>query len=107
MAAVSRTRLLNLMEAQCQIFSTTYNPDRLRMGNKILRQRLRGPSLVKYYPPPGPGIREVERAFKDLELETWWEEEDDRLDYIEGRKQRGKGVPKKKRTATPSDKRVK
>ncbi|KAI0116370.1 mitochondrial ribosomal subunit S27-domain-containing protein [Nemania sp. FL0031] len=99
MAAVSRARLLDLMKVQCQVFSTTYNPEGIRMGNKILRQRLRGPSLVKYYPPRGPTINSIAKQFKLLELETENEEEEDRLEHIEGRKQRGKGVPKKKRTA--------
>ncbi|KAI1194973.1 mitochondrial ribosomal subunit S27-domain-containing protein [Nemania serpens] len=84
MAAVPRARLLDLMKAQCQIFSTTYNPDRIRMGNKILRQRLRGPSVEKYYPPRGPTIFTLEKEFRTMGLETFNEEEEDRQDYIAG-----------------------
>ncbi|KAH9908210.1 mitochondrial ribosomal subunit S27-domain-containing protein [Xylariomycetidae sp. FL2044] len=99
MAAVPRARLLDLMKAQCQIFSTTYNPDRIRMGNKILRQRLRGPTLAKYYPARGPDIKTLEKEFKSLDLEVLDEDEDDRQEHLEGLRMRGKNAPKKKRTA--------
>ncbi|KAK6824752.1 hypothetical protein PG990_003883 [Apiospora arundinis] len=97
--AVPRARLLNLMKAQCEIFSTTYNPDGIRMGNKILRQRLRGPSLVKYYPPKQPGLNQLLKDFKHLELEGVDEEFEDWQEHIAGVRQRGKQPPKKKRTA--------
>ncbi|KAI1381435.1 mitochondrial ribosomal subunit S27-domain-containing protein [Hypoxylon crocopeplum] len=96
MAAVPRARLLNLMKVQCEIFSTTYNPDGIRMGNKILRQRLKGPSLAKYYPPRGPTPSTLAKAFKSLELETIDEKEEDRLEHLAGVRSRGKGAPKKK-----------
>lgn len=89
------------MKAQCEIFSTTYNPDGIRMGNKILRQRLKGPTLAKYYPPRGPTVVTLEKTFKRLQLETINEEEDDRLEHLAGVKSRGKGAPKKKKG--PSD----
>lgn len=54
------------------------------MGNKILRQRLRGPSLAKYYPPRGPTVNTLEKEFKRLELETINEEEEDRLEHLAG-----------------------
>ncbi|RYP53005.1 hypothetical protein DL769_010583 [Monosporascus sp. CRB-8-3] len=66
---VPRSRLLDLMKA-----------NGVRMGNKILRQRLRGPSLVKYYPPRGPDLNTLARDFKDYGLRS-----------------RGKGAPKKKK----------
>ncbi|KAI0390058.1 mitochondrial ribosomal subunit S27-domain-containing protein [Xylariaceae sp. FL0594] len=100
MTAVPRARLLDLMKVQCQVFSTTYNPDGIRMGNKILRQRLRGPSLVKWYPPRGPDIRTLAKEFKQFGLETVDDVEDDRLEHVAGRRARGKAPPKKKRTAT-------
>ncbi|KAI0205648.1 mitochondrial ribosomal subunit S27-domain-containing protein [Astrocystis sublimbata] len=107
---IPRARLLQLMKAQCQIFSTTYNPEGIRMGNKVLRQRLRGPALASYYPGRGPTINTIAKEFRSLELETENEEEDWRLEHIEGqvnpmllaslsRRSRGKGAPKKKRTA--------
>ncbi|CAJ2511171.1 Uu.00g067960.m01.CDS01 [Anthostomella pinea] len=99
MAAVPRARLLDLMKVQCQIFSTTYNPDGIRTGNKILRQRLRGPTLAKYYPPRGPTINTLEKEFKPWNLETINEQEEDRQEHLAGVRSRGKGAPKKKRTA--------
>ncbi|KAI1820654.1 mitochondrial ribosomal subunit S27-domain-containing protein [Xylaria intraflava] len=99
MAAVSRTRLLDFMKVQCQIFSATFNPDGIRMGNKVLRKRLRGPSLLKYYPPKGPTFDDLVSQFKDMDIVTWNEPEDDRQEHLAGRRQRGKGTPKKKRTA--------
>ncbi|KAI1165887.1 mitochondrial ribosomal subunit S27-domain-containing protein [Nemania serpens] len=84
MAAVPRARLLDLMKVQCQIFSTTFNPERIRMGNKILRQRLRGPSLEKYYPPIGPSVRTLEKEFRSMGLETINEEEEDRQEHLAG-----------------------
>ncbi|KAI2473323.1 mitochondrial ribosomal subunit S27-domain-containing protein [Annulohypoxylon bovei var. microspora] len=98
MATVTRARLLNLMKAQCEVFSTTYNPNGIRMGNTILRQRLKGPSLAKYYPPRGPTINTLAKAFKGLQLETINELEEDRLEHLAGVRSRGKGPPKKKRT---------
>ncbi|RDA93797.1 hypothetical protein CP533_6370 [Ophiocordyceps camponoti-saundersi (nom. inval.)] len=96
--SVPRARLLDLMKAQCQIFATTYNPERIRMGNKVLRQRLKGPALAAYYPRKLATIKDVKREFGP-ELTTWDEDEEDRFDYIEELKQRGKSAPKKKRTA--------
>ncbi|KAI1764343.1 mitochondrial ribosomal subunit S27-domain-containing protein [Hypoxylon sp. FL1150] len=96
MAAVPRARLLNLMKAQCEVFSTTYNPEGIRTGNKILRQRLKGPSLAKYYPPRGPTVNTLEKEFKSFKLETINEEDEDRLEHLEGVRSRGKGAPKKK-----------
>jgi hypothetical protein len=54
------------------------------MGNKILRQRLRGPSLQKYYPPRGPTINTLEKEFKSMGLETLNEEEEDRQEHLAG-----------------------
>lgn len=67
-------------QVQCRIFHTTFNPDGLRMGNKVLRQRLRGPAMAAYYP------RRV-ATFKDLknlypEYETYDDDEEDRLEGI-------------------------
>ena len=54
------------------------------MGNKILRQRLRGPSLVKYYPPRGPDLNTMRKDFKKYNLEVIDEEEDDRQEHLAG-----------------------
>jgi hypothetical protein len=68
------------MKVQCKIFSTTFNPEGLRLGNKILRQRLKGPSLAAYYPRRLPGIPDLQKAYPDLEIIN--EEEEDRQEAI-------------------------
>ncbi|KOS20500.1 Mitochondrial 37S ribosomal protein S27 [Escovopsis weberi] len=105
--SVPRARVLALMKAQCEVFATIYNPEAKRMGNKILRQRLKGPALAAYYPRRLATIQDVRRDFGPI-LDTWDEAEEDRLEYIEELKQRGKSAPKKKTTApvpTPGKKR--
>ena len=54
------------------------------MGNKILRQRLKGPSMAKYYPPKGPDLNTMARDFKKYNLEVINEKEDDRLEHLAG-----------------------
>ncbi|KAL2149474.1 hypothetical protein VTH82DRAFT_8125 [Thermothelomyces myriococcoides] len=95
--SVPRARLLELMKARCELFSTTFNPDGIRTGNKILRQRLKGAALASYYPRKIMTFREFQDAFKPLQLEVDNEEEIERLDHIAALKARGKGAPKKKR----------
>ncbi|KAH0558558.1 hypothetical protein GP486_004785 [Trichoglossum hirsutum] len=67
--------------ARCRIFSTTYNPEGLRTGSKILRQRLRGPTLAAYYPRRAVTIRDLRKAFPDCV--TWDDKEEDRLESIQ------------------------
>ncbi|KAK4190247.1 mitochondrial ribosomal subunit S27-domain-containing protein [Podospora australis] len=90
--SVPRARLLDLLKARCELFSTTFNPEGIRTGNKILRQRLKGPALASYYPPKLWSMRDFQDAFKDLHLLTDNEPELDRLDHIRRLKQRGKGA---------------
>ncbi|MCJ1477270.1 mitochondral 37S ribosomal protein S27 [Lambiella insularis] len=100
--SVPKSRILDLLKVQCRIFSTTFNPERLRTGNKILRQRLKGPAIASYYPRRSATLRDLMKAYPNLE--TWNEDEEDRLDGLAARKQRGKGNPKKKRTKEESKK---
>ncbi|KAJ4423416.1 hypothetical protein N0V82_001889 [Gnomoniopsis sp. IMI 355080] len=93
--SVPRQRLLELIQARCRIFATTYNPDGVRTGNKILRQRLKGPALAAYYPRKLWKIRDMIDKIGPS-LETMHEEEDDRLEQIARLKARNKGAPKKK-----------
>ncbi|KAJ4307027.1 hypothetical protein N0V88_000402 [Collariella sp. IMI 366227] len=95
--SVPRARLLDLMRARCELFSTTFNPEGVRTGNKILRQKLKGPSMASYYPRKLTTFRDFKNAFEPLELEYEDEEEADRLDHIAGLKARGKGQKKKKK----------
>ncbi|KAH6695831.1 mitochondrial ribosomal subunit S27-domain-containing protein [Plectosphaerella plurivora] len=101
--SVPRARLLDLMKAQCQVFSTTYNPEGLRTGNKVLRQRLRGPSLASYYPERTVTVRDVMKSFGP-HLTTFDMEEDDRREHITELKSRGKSAPAKKKVKTEKKK---
>ncbi|KAK0651345.1 mitochondrial ribosomal subunit S27-domain-containing protein [Cercophora newfieldiana] len=96
---VPRARLLDLMKAQCQLFSTTFNPEGLRLGNKVLRKRLLGPTLATWYPPRLVTHKDMLREFAPFELTVDNQKEDQRRDHIAGLKYRGKSAPKKIRTA--------
>ena len=87
------------IQLQCSLFGTTYNPNNLRLGNKILRQRLKGPQLAAYYPRKTATVEDIQKEFEKYDLTTWNEEEEDRLEGLQIAKLRGKGAPKKKRTA--------
>ncbi|TKA55276.1 hypothetical protein B0A49_10590 [Cryomyces minteri] len=78
--AVARSRVLDLMKAQCRIFSTTFNPTNIRTGNKVLRQGLKGPALAAYYPRKVVTIRDLQKLYPNFE--TWDEEEEDRVEHI-------------------------
>lgn len=69
-----------LLQVQCKVFSTTFNPEGLRLGNKVLRQRLRGPALASYYPRKVVTLRDLQKKFPDLE--TFDEKEEDRLEHL-------------------------
>ncbi|KAJ9149956.1 hypothetical protein NKR23_g3907 [Pleurostoma richardsiae] len=101
--SVPRARLLELAKVQCQIFGTTFNPDGVRLGNKILRQRLRGPALASYYPRKVVTIRDLMKEFGP-ELETIDEKDEDRLEALVQLRARGKGAPKKKKGAPENPK---
>ncbi|CAK7197716.1 hypothetical protein SEUCBS139899_000364 [Sporothrix eucalyptigena] len=92
--SVPRARLLDLMKVQCKVFSITYNPEGLRLGNKVLRQRLRGPALASYYPRKVVTIRDLQREFGP-DLIAFDEEDEDRLESLAGLRARGKGNAKK------------
>ncbi|KIW53633.1 hypothetical protein PV05_09185 [Exophiala xenobiotica] len=102
MASASRGRLLELAKLQCSIFSTTFNPNQQRLGNKILRARLRGPALAAYYPRRSTTVEDMLNRFKKFGLEGYNEDEEHRFENIQVAKLRGKGAPKKKRTAAES-----
>ncbi|WEW56316.1 hypothetical protein PRK78_001759 [Emydomyces testavorans] len=91
MASVARSRILALAK--------NFNPEGARLGNKVLRQRLRGPILAAYYPRKTVSFRDLQDAYRPFDLETWDDYEEDRLEALQIAKMRGKGAPKKKRTA--------
>jgi hypothetical protein len=84
-------------QLQCSIFNTTFNPERLRLGNKILRQRLKGPILSQYYPPKIDVIQKLRKDYPEFTIQD--EEEELRLEAVEAKKARGKGAPKKRTAA--------
>jgi small subunit ribosomal protein S33 len=79
------------------VFNTTYNPERVRVGSRILHQRLKGPSVAAYYPPRIGTISHLRKLYPEFEVID--EEEEDWLEHLNVAKSRGKGAPKKKRTA--------
>lgn len=68
-------------QTRCRIFATTYNPDGVRMGNKILRQRLRGPALAAYYPRKMVDLKDLTKEFGPA-LEFVDEDEEDRQESL-------------------------
>lgn len=94
------TKSQHQTQVQTRIFSQVYNPTGLRTGNKILRQRLRGPSVAEYYPRRGPSIKDLKQVYKhyDEQFEMWDDAQEDRLESLQYAKSRGKGAPKKRRS---------
>lgn len=79
--SVSPSRLLDLARTQCRIFNTIFNPDRLRTGNKILRQRLRGPAMAAYYPRRLATFKDLAKAYPGFE--GYDEDEADREENVQ------------------------
>ena len=50
------------------------------MGNRILRQRLKGPILADYYPRRVVTFKDLKKAYPEFEF--WNEEEEDRLEAV-------------------------
>ncbi|THV07956.1 hypothetical protein K435DRAFT_825260 [Dendrothele bispora CBS 962.96] len=95
MSAVLPSRIAKLNRLRCSIFQTIYNPTGIRTGAKYLRARLRGPSMMDYYPVE-MNLSKIARRYPELEVTD--EDEEQRFQDIEDRKKRGKGAPKKART---------
>ena len=95
MASPPPPRLLNsLARLRCSIFNTSYNPTSTRTGAKYLRARLRGPSMVEYYPPRDEmSIGALNRMYKGWNLVDV--DEVRREISVRELKERGKGAPKK------------
>lgn len=80
MSQIPRTRILSLMKAQCSIFNTVFNPDQKRQGTKVLRERLKGPTLAAYYPRRVVSIKSLQAAYPGYEMLD--EAEQDRLEKV-------------------------
>lgn len=102
MASAPRERLLQLYKARhfrhprtnihpltqpsvsqlgTQVFNTTFNPTNLRTGNKVLRQRLRGPALLDYYLKRGPTIKDMKKMWPEMRFVD--EDEEQRVQAVE------------------------
>ncbi|EOD50222.1 mitochondrial 37s ribosomal protein rsm27 [Neofusicoccum parvum] len=93
--SVPRQRILALMQAQCKVFNTVFNPEGNRLGTKVLRERLKGPSVAAYYPRRIGTFNDLAKLYPEwegLDIQEW-----DRQEKIAALKARGKGAPKKKR----------
>jgi len=98
------TQRLTYQQIQCRLFNTIFNPTASRLGNKILRQRLRGPSLAAYYPRRVATFTDLQKLYPGGDM--YDETEEDRLEHIQIAKSRGKGAPKKKKSAAESRKKA-
>jgi small subunit ribosomal protein S33 len=85
----SVARLQQLTKLRSQVFETTYNPESLRIGSKVLKARLRGPAMLRYYGERISGWAGLNAAVPNLELKDVAEET--RLIDLETRRKRGKG----------------
>ncbi|KAI0261789.1 mitochondrial ribosomal subunit S27-domain-containing protein [Gloeopeniophorella convolvens] len=99
MASVAPSRLATLTRLRSVIFQTSYNPTSQRTGAKYLKRRLRGPSMMDYYPTQ-LSISAINREFEGLKLVDEYEEQ--RVQDVADKKKRGKGAPKKAKSAAES-----
>jgi len=67
MASVAPSRLAALACLRSTIFQSSYNPTSQRTGAKYLKRRLRGPSMIEYYPNQ-LSIAALNKEFPGLEL---------------------------------------
>lgn len=73
-ALPTAARLQQLTKLRASVFGTTYNPDSLRTGSKILKARLRGPAMLRYYGERISGWAGINAAVPGLELKDVAEE---------------------------------
>ncbi|GAA5868729.1 hypothetical protein JCM5296_000677 [Sporobolomyces johnsonii] len=92
-AVPSASRLQELVKLRSELFGTTYNPDSLRTGSKILKARLRGPAMLRYYGQRFSGWKGLNAAIPGLNLLDIHEQT--RLADLEAMRKRGKVKPKK------------
>ncbi|KAL5533487.1 RSM27 [Sanghuangporus sanghuang] len=91
--SVAPKLLKSLARLRCSIFQTTFNPTSRRTGAKYLKARLRGPSMVQYYPERSPSIGDLNKMYPGWNLVDVHEVR--RNISIQEHKDRGKGAPKK------------
>lgn len=109
-------RMQALLKLRAAVFNTTYNPSSLRTGSKVLKARLVGPTMLRYYGERMSGWAGLNRAVPGLDLPDLAEETRSgslsppcslcpaltgprnnvsRLIDLETRRKRGKTTPKK------------
>ncbi|KAI0294675.1 mitochondrial ribosomal subunit S27-domain-containing protein [Multifurca ochricompacta] len=96
--ASAPSRLAALTRLRSVIFQTSYNPTSQRTGAKYLKRRLRGPSMMDYYPQQ----LSISAINKEFGLDLIDEDEEQRLQDVADKKKRGKGAPKKAKSAADS-----
>ena len=82
--SLSPARILTavaMRKLTAKIFNTTFNPTGIRTGNKILRQRLKGPALAEYYPPRKVTIKDMRKLWPDMDFID--EDEEQRVANVE------------------------
>jgi small subunit ribosomal protein S33 len=78
-------RLNTLFTERAQLFKHTSNPEALRLGNKILKMRMRAQAIEQYYPqefkftPRILGRMFPGLTFQDEEREQWEEDVEEYL----------------------------
>ncbi|KAF5349608.1 hypothetical protein D9756_008906 [Leucocoprinus leucothites] len=88
----TKLALLSLSQTRSQIFQTAFNPTSVRTGAKYLRRRLKGPSMLAYYPPQ-LNLSKIVSRYPELDMVD--EDEQARFEDVEYKRKRGKGAPKK------------
>jgi hypothetical protein len=73
-AVPSQAKLQQVVKLRSEIFGTTYNPESLRTGSKVLKARLRGPAMLRYYGERFTGWKGLEQAIPGLQLKDIYEE---------------------------------
>ncbi|KAF8602711.1 hypothetical protein BDV93DRAFT_494325 [Ceratobasidium sp. AG-I] len=101
LVAPSKGRIQDLLRLRCSIFGTSYNPTSVRTGAKYLRARLKGPSMLRYYPEQ-LSFKQINNMFPKGDLDLPDYDELQRLVDVGNRKARGKGAPKKAKTPADS-----
>ncbi|KAK9894179.1 hypothetical protein P389DRAFT_198266 [Cystobasidium minutum MCA 4210] len=86
------TRVQQLFKLRSTIFGTQWKPTNERTGLKYLKAALRGPAMLKYYPPRVPKFSVLSQQL-GFDLVDRLEEQ--RLVDVAARRKRGKGAPKK------------
>ncbi|KAK9767032.1 mitochondral 37S ribosomal protein S27 [Basidiobolus ranarum] len=87
------SRIQEVLKLSSEIFGNIYNPTSARIGSKVLRQKLKGPTISSYYPQTGPKLATITKAFPELNLIDY--DALERKEEISRKKRRGKGAPKK------------